>query len=190
MDTKKRVALVAHDNMKRDLAEWVDWNWEKLLQHHLICTGTARCGCEGIAASGYALQRADGDQPFLGRLPDLVAPVRRRLRSCCKGLQGLRGTHVERSRTKVTCLPACKRSDASQERVVIFCPLRICVFQTGSSRGKVFLGAVWPCIVARFEVLLCTVRCGVLPYAVLCCAGFSGLFSGHAIGCRGYVGRL
>ena len=40
MDTKKRVALVAHDNMKRDLAEWVDWNWEKLLQHHLICTGT------------------------------------------------------------------------------------------------------------------------------------------------------
>ncbi len=40
-DVKRhRVALVAHDNMKIDLAEWVDWNWEKLLQHHLICTGT------------------------------------------------------------------------------------------------------------------------------------------------------
>lgn len=37
---KKKIALVAHDNMKRDLAEWVDWNWELLLQHHLICTGT------------------------------------------------------------------------------------------------------------------------------------------------------
>ncbi len=37
---KKRIALVAHDNMKRDLAEWVDWNWEILLKHHLICTGT------------------------------------------------------------------------------------------------------------------------------------------------------
>ena len=37
---KKRVALVAHDNMKRDLAQWVDWNWEVLLRHHLICTGT------------------------------------------------------------------------------------------------------------------------------------------------------
>ncbi len=34
------VALVAHDNMKHDLAEWVDWNWEKLLCHHLVCTGT------------------------------------------------------------------------------------------------------------------------------------------------------
>ncbi len=26
--------------MKRDLAEWVDWNWEILLRHHLVCTGT------------------------------------------------------------------------------------------------------------------------------------------------------
>ncbi len=40
MKAKLRIALVAHDNMKRDLAEWVDWNWEILLQHHLICTGT------------------------------------------------------------------------------------------------------------------------------------------------------
>lgn len=40
MEKKRRIALVAHDNMKRDLAEWVDWNWEVLLKHHLICTGT------------------------------------------------------------------------------------------------------------------------------------------------------
>lgn len=26
--------------MKVDLAEWVAWNWELLLSHHLICTGT------------------------------------------------------------------------------------------------------------------------------------------------------
>jgi len=37
---KMKIALVAHDNMKRDLAEWVSWNWEELLHHHLICTGT------------------------------------------------------------------------------------------------------------------------------------------------------
>lgn len=36
----KALALVAHDNMKRDLAEWVDWNCAKLSPHHLICTGT------------------------------------------------------------------------------------------------------------------------------------------------------
>lgn len=37
---KKTVALVAHDNLKRDLADWVSWNWEKLLTHRLVCTGT------------------------------------------------------------------------------------------------------------------------------------------------------
>jgi len=36
----KRVALVAHDNRKMDLAEWVEWNWRILLRHDLICTGT------------------------------------------------------------------------------------------------------------------------------------------------------
>lgn len=40
MEKQKRVALVAHDNRKKDIAEWVSWNWETLLQHKLICTGT------------------------------------------------------------------------------------------------------------------------------------------------------
>lgn len=41
METKTKVlALVAHDNIKRDLAEWVDWNCTKLSRHHLVCTGT------------------------------------------------------------------------------------------------------------------------------------------------------
>ena len=40
MDKRLTVALVAHDNMKHDLAEWVAWNWEKLLSHRLVCTGT------------------------------------------------------------------------------------------------------------------------------------------------------
>ena len=35
----KVLALVAHDNMKHDLAEWVDWNSKKLGRHHLVCTG-------------------------------------------------------------------------------------------------------------------------------------------------------
>lgn len=37
---KKNIALVAHDNMKLDMVEWVRWNKEILAQHVLICTGT------------------------------------------------------------------------------------------------------------------------------------------------------
>ncbi len=36
----KRIALVAHDNRKKDLIEWVEWNRDLLLQHKLTCTGT------------------------------------------------------------------------------------------------------------------------------------------------------
>lgn len=32
--------MVAHDNKKGDLAAWVEWNYQTLIQHHLICTGT------------------------------------------------------------------------------------------------------------------------------------------------------
>ena len=35
-----RIALVAHDNRKKDLVEWVEWNYKLLIVHKLICTGT------------------------------------------------------------------------------------------------------------------------------------------------------
>ena len=37
---RKRIALVAHDNCKQDIVEWVGWNWQILMKHQLICTGT------------------------------------------------------------------------------------------------------------------------------------------------------
>ena len=40
MDKIKRIALVAHDYRKDDLIKWVEWNWEVLIKHKLICTGT------------------------------------------------------------------------------------------------------------------------------------------------------
>ncbi len=40
MDKVKRIALVAHDNRKEDMTQWVEWNWELLIKHRLICTGT------------------------------------------------------------------------------------------------------------------------------------------------------
>ncbi|MEE8620606.1 MAG: methylglyoxal synthase [Syntrophobacteria bacterium] len=40
MEEIKRIALVAHDNRKKDLIEWAEWNYEVLIQHKLISTGT------------------------------------------------------------------------------------------------------------------------------------------------------
>jgi methylglyoxal synthase len=37
---RKRISLVAHDNRKRDLIEWVHWNYRVLRHHALVCTGT------------------------------------------------------------------------------------------------------------------------------------------------------
>jgi methylglyoxal synthase len=40
MKAQKNIALVAHDNRKKDLIEWIEWNINILLRHKLICTGT------------------------------------------------------------------------------------------------------------------------------------------------------
>jgi len=40
MHTRKRIALVAHDNRKQDLLEWADFNRGTLAQHELCATGT------------------------------------------------------------------------------------------------------------------------------------------------------
>ncbi|MFL5665691.1 MAG: methylglyoxal synthase [Ktedonobacteraceae bacterium] len=40
MKQKKKIALVAHDNKKRDLMEWAAYNKPLLLEHELYATGT------------------------------------------------------------------------------------------------------------------------------------------------------
>jgi len=40
MQKKKNIALIAHDNQKADLIEWVRWNFKTLAKHQLISTGT------------------------------------------------------------------------------------------------------------------------------------------------------
>lgn len=40
MKKTKRIGLVAHDNRKADLIEWVTYNSELLSKHKLTCTGT------------------------------------------------------------------------------------------------------------------------------------------------------
>lgn len=40
MEKQKRIALIAHDNRKKDLLEWVKKNREKISKHFLFGTGT------------------------------------------------------------------------------------------------------------------------------------------------------
>lgn len=36
----RKIGLVAHDAMKKDIIEWVLWNSERLMGHEFYCTGT------------------------------------------------------------------------------------------------------------------------------------------------------
>jgi methylglyoxal synthase len=60
MKVQKRIALVAHDNCKKDMVEWVNWNWSLLLDHQLICTGTT-----GRLVEEALTRQADEDRPIL-----------------------------------------------------------------------------------------------------------------------------
>ena len=40
MKKTKRIALVAHDNRKKDLLNWVEKNWGVISNQELTCTGT------------------------------------------------------------------------------------------------------------------------------------------------------
>lgn len=40
MAKRKCIGLVAHDQMKTDLLEWVEFNVGTLIQHDIVCTGT------------------------------------------------------------------------------------------------------------------------------------------------------
>lgn len=65
MRTRKRIALVAHDNMKDDLLEWAHYNREVISRHELIGTGTtARLLSEALELPVFSLESGPlgGDQ--------------------------------------------------------------------------------------------------------------------------------
>jgi len=39
-EKEKKIALIAHDNKKKDLIEWATYNKEALAKHKLVATGT------------------------------------------------------------------------------------------------------------------------------------------------------
>lgn len=66
MKKRKTIALVAHDNRKEDLVEWVEYNWKKLIGHKIVCTGTT--GRLVTEAFQKKLTGSDGILPEIIRL--------------------------------------------------------------------------------------------------------------------------
>ncbi len=73
MKQRKRIALVAHDNKKRDLLEWAAFNRELLADHELCATGTtAKLLQEHLRLEVVALQSGPlgGDQQIGGKIAE------------------------------------------------------------------------------------------------------------------------
>ncbi len=51
MEKNKNIAIVAHDNRKGDMLEWVEWNYTLLSRHRLICTGTTGAKIEQLLST-------------------------------------------------------------------------------------------------------------------------------------------
>jgi methylglyoxal synthase len=73
MQHDKKIALVAHDNKKRDLVEWAKYN-RTLLAHHSICaTGTTGALLEqevGLKVARLQSGPLGGDQQIGARIAD------------------------------------------------------------------------------------------------------------------------
>ena len=65
MGTRKRVALVAHDNRKSDLLDWARFNRGTLAQHDLFATGTTGAVLSselGLSVTRFLSGLLGGDQ--------------------------------------------------------------------------------------------------------------------------------
>lgn len=58
----KTIGLVAHDNRKQDLIEWVEYNYKRLKDKQLACTGTTG------RLVREALERKMGPEDFLEKM--------------------------------------------------------------------------------------------------------------------------
>ncbi len=70
---RKRIALVAHDNKKRDLLEWALYNRDLLVQHDLYATGTTgRLLSQALETEVTCLQSGPlgGDQQIGARIAE------------------------------------------------------------------------------------------------------------------------
>lgn len=73
MERRKKIALIAHDNMKKELIQWVEERKEILERHQLMGTGTtARLieGKTGLKVKGYKSGPMGGDQQIGARIAE------------------------------------------------------------------------------------------------------------------------
>ena len=73
MQRDKRIALVAHDNKKRDLVEWARFNRQLLAHHRIYATGTTGAMLErqlGISVTSLQSGPLGGDQQVGARIAD------------------------------------------------------------------------------------------------------------------------
>jgi methylglyoxal synthase len=73
MKKTKNIALVAHDNRKKDLLEWVKVNKEKLKLHNLFGTGTTSLMISketGLDVYGYKSGPLGGDQQIGAKIAE------------------------------------------------------------------------------------------------------------------------
>ena len=57
MKNTKNIALVAHDNRKKDLLEWVEYNWEILIPNNIYCTGTTGSLVEQAIETKFSIRK-------------------------------------------------------------------------------------------------------------------------------------
>jgi methylglyoxal synthase len=93
MGSRKKIALVAHDNQKQDLFEWAKFNIDVLAQHDLYATGTTGT----ILGEELDLEIAELESGPLGRPADRGKNLRRGDRLCDLFL-GFVGAATTRSR--------------------------------------------------------------------------------------------
>jgi methylglyoxal synthase len=68
MEAIKTIALVAHDNRKQDLIEWIEWNYPTLKEHKIVCTGTTGTLVEEAIKTKFAKEDTSSDQSAVVKL--------------------------------------------------------------------------------------------------------------------------
>ena len=68
MKKTKRIALVAHDNKKQDMKEWVEYNYGTLVRHKLVSTGTTGRLVEEVIKEKFAQDHVSQEPPELVKL--------------------------------------------------------------------------------------------------------------------------